>query len=172
MSVDLSGGIVRVSNVGDRTFRGKWSQRVWVIEAGTAAVVPVEAAKHWLGDWDAVGDMRKREVARLRLLYGAHFSDTDGTERERWERNRPMLECYLLSGDRITTVVDDPEGTSVTPTVRTEDQQRLLEEQIQRLQAQLAAMQSVYDAQRAGRPVLPAEVTEDRPRKVKVSPGA
>lgn len=140
------GTILKVTNTGDRIFRGQWDQVDYVIPPGGADFMPFEAMKCFFGDprsTDSVRSMkdhrgivsfipdRSEEVRRLRLLYSHGFGDFTGKEpREQiWEENKiPHVKVETLQEQRVFTVIDDPAGSSVLPSISTQaDDQRLRE---------------------------------------------
>lgn len=117
------GDIVRVVNEGDQPFTIGWDSKQYKLEPGKDAFVPFEAACLWFGDprsGNAVASLRNQhglvsfvpdrdtEVRRLRVKYGNIGGD------ERFVDPAPSVSVYDLEGDRITTVLDDPEGANVT----------------------------------------------------------
>jgi hypothetical protein len=140
------GDILRVTNVGDRIFRGAWDLVDYVIPPGGSDYLPFEAVKLFFGDPRSGKDVRSdrdqrgtvgfvsdrsAEVRRLRLLYDHGFGDYTGHEgvEKVWQWDRiPHVEVHTLGGDRIWTVLDDPAGTTITPASRTEAEDRNLRE--------------------------------------------
>jgi hypothetical protein len=155
--------VVRVVNTGDADFLGHWNKDRYVVPAGGEAIVPYDAAVLWLGDPRAVDlneSKRPRlvEYRRLRVRYGAYDDE------ERWEKNKPRLECHTLDGQRVLTVVDDPAGDYLNPEVTHEAENRFLRETMQRMQAEMKVMRSRLDQnERAVRSEDDAQTSEDTP---------
>lgn len=117
--------MVRIRNVGDKVFRDAFASTTYEIQPGKDGFVPFDAAALWFGHPD-VFDVSPRQRARteayrrLRTRYGA-FDDLDENRNRissdvKWEENRPRVEVYGLGGERIITIIDDPEGKHVNPT--------------------------------------------------------
>lgn len=140
------GDILKVTNVGDRIFRGAWDLVDYVIPPGGSDFLPFEVVKLFFGDprsTRAVVSMkdqrgivaflpdRTAEVRRLRLMYSHGFGDYIGNEGADviWEHDKiPHVIVETLQGDRVWTVIDDPAGSSVMPALTTAaDEVRLRE---------------------------------------------
>jgi hypothetical protein len=160
--------LVKITNTGAVPFVGKWSGQRFEIRPGETKLVPEDAAWHWTGRHWLVGNRRREELDRLKLLYGAHYSLDDLTAEELWERNKPSLEVWTLDGDKVTTVIDDPEGRTVTPSSESEAERDLLRSEIDALRKRLEALQGEYAARQRGEATSVEEIPEDRPTKVRV----
>lgn len=144
-----SGDMMRVVNVGDKEFKDGWDGNKFVIPPGGERFVPFDAIEVWLGHPDAMDTsennrVRLAEYTRLRVRYGAYEFD------DKWEENKPRLEVYTLEGDRVTTVVDDPEGEGITPDQQTVLENRLLSEQLARMQEQMKVLQNQINDENRG----------------------
>lgn len=180
---------MNLTNTGTREFRGKYAQQAYVIDAGEIRVVPWEAMCHWLGDPTArdgqrVGDgsdagtkvinRRSDELRRLKILYGI-FDDKeiDRLEADQWELQGPFLEAANIHGERIITVIDDPDGKAVTPVDTTREDKDLLEGQIDSLKRELAALTANLARQNTDPEYVPTadvgDIDEDIPSKIPVS---
>jgi hypothetical protein len=133
--------VVQVINKSSRPFRGKHAKKWYDIDADQMIFVPLAAAMRWFGNpvlVDTPGDKRRRprsdEYARLRVLYGAYEND------DRWEANKPNCEVYTLTGERITTVVEDPYGDLLKPQDIQGDQLAIMAAQVATLSKQLKAV--------------------------------
>lgn len=136
----LTSDVVMLKNLGgDFSMKYGPTNRV-TIPAGKTVHVPAEIAAHFLGRWWLRNEGRFRdradEVDRLRVLYGAYEDNVA------WEQNRPRFEAYTDSGDRITTVVDDPTGEAATGSalitdLDVEQRLRIMQERQDELQRQL-----------------------------------
>lgn len=129
----------RVRNVGTSTFTDTWEAATYVIKPGQDALAPVEAVWCWFGKPDVVNGPfnkdRDAELFRLRCRYGAY---DDGAM---WEDNRPRCEVYGPDGERVWTVVDDPQGEKVQPVATTAEEKAQLMAYIRKLQDDQQAMQ-------------------------------
>lgn len=175
----MAGEVVRITNGMSQPFVGKHDGQPYRIAPGGSAIVPVEAMWHWCGrphlvDRPPTRLDRKGEVSRLKVLYGAAFPDPPelggATEEEKWERNKPLLEVYDLSGERIVTVLDDPEGRHLTPATETELEKQVLKDTIESMKAQLAQLTSQYAAEQRGELTSLEEVPSDGPPVPKDDP--
>lgn len=188
-----SGDMMRVVNVGDKDFTDSWDGNKFSIPAGSEKFIPFDAIEVWLGHPDAMDTsennrVRLAEYTRLRVRYGAYEFD------DRWEENKPHLEVYTLDGERITTVIDDPEGEGINPNTQTQLENRLLSEQLHRMEEQMKVLKNQLGDQDRGdnrstevAPVVDEDskaslprmssptdsdeetIEEDKPNRVKVS---
>lgn len=138
------GDWVKVVNVGEKPFTAQWDSRKYTAPVGGEVFMPFEAAKLWLGDPRAAESIsshrditgmvswipdRATEVRRLRALYDNQFGD------ERTITGHPVVEVYTQAGDRIYTVLDDPNGERVAPAVSSVMDHAALLDQVKRQQA-------------------------------------
>lgn len=122
----------------------QWDSRKYNLVPGQDCFVPFEAAVNMFGDprsgerivsnRDERGQVgfipdRATEVRRLRTKYDNLFGNEAIVE------NYPLVEVYELDGTRITTVLDDPQGESTTPVVKTVREDNELLEIVKRQQA-------------------------------------
>lgn len=129
--------IVRVRNMGSTPFKFKFDNEPYVVAPSSESLVPYGAMVLVAGNPDARNlNSRQRnrllEFTRLRTKYGAY--EDDG----KWEKNRPAIEFYTMDGDRIWTVLDDPDGERVNPNLADEQSNATLTAQLSSLQAQMS----------------------------------
>lgn len=131
--------IVQLVNEGTTIFNMKYGPRDrLILQPGQSVMVPEEVAWHYLGRWWMDNTRRDRvgEYQRLRTLYGAYDDDI------LWQQNKPLIVAYLPTGQRITTVVDDPDGTAgqvvTTPLAQTQS----LEAQLEVMRDQMLVLQA------------------------------
>ena len=120
---DRQGNLLDTKEV-EGPFTFMWDSRPFVCEPDQPTFVSFEAVTNALGDprsgpivqnlKDSAGNNqfiadRASEIRRLRAVYDNQF----GSETEL--QYAPRCEVVDLDGDRILTVVDDPQGESVTP---------------------------------------------------------
>lgn len=137
MAVEL-GDFVRVVNKDSISIRLTWAGRRYEADPGQEVMAPFEAVMKDLGDPRATEAVRSvssdngtvqfisdrlTEKRRLELLY--HVVPP------------PKVEVFTMSGDRIWTVAEDPDGEHVTPTVITVSQSSSDKQRIQRLESQV-----------------------------------
>ncbi len=177
---------VRLVNPGPRAFKSRFEGQWYEIPANSEIIVDERMMWHWLGrpflTDGADPDERDRteEYARLRALYGSDYPETDHDGRilksadQRWEDDlKPCLEAWKLTGERVVTVVDDPEGKKVTPAqAATKMEKETLEASISEMREQIAMMQRMMGE---GRIDLPETLTlddipSDEPQAVPVGP--
>lgn len=155
--------VVQLVNEGEKTFSMKYGPRDrLVLEPGQSYFVQEEVAWQFLGRWWTTNaDQRNRERVneynRLRVLYGAYEDDV------LWEQNRPQIVAYMANGDRITSVVDDPEGTNGLQAQTQFGREQSLEAQMAIMQQTILTMQAQIEsrdrvAAEAGVPDAPADV--------------
>lgn len=140
-----SGDFVKVLNRGDKAVRLAWDNRPYDAAPEKETIVPVEAAIHALGDPRSGPLMRssssngrvewvpdrQTEIRRLKAWY----SNQDGDESQVF--NAPTIEVYTLDGERLTTVLEDPLGETVTASNQTLSEREELRDIIQRQQDQI-----------------------------------
>lgn len=142
--------VVRLRNVGAEQWVGKYANQDYRMNPGQEAIVSFAAACLWFGHPDAVDvDDRNRyrteEHERLRVRYGVYDSPI-----EVWDANTPNIEVHDLDGNRLITVVDDPEGKHLNPAVSSQQEKTLMVEQMTRMQQQMKAMQAQMDQAERG----------------------
>lgn len=161
--------IVIIKNPEDApTFHMKYGPTTYLhLEPGQSVTVQEEVAWHYLGRWwmdnrDPRTRDRVQEYRRLRILYGAYEDDV------LWEQGyptgdpehgvvrvpaKPRIEAYTPAGERITTVVDDPDGTyGGQPTAM--GREASLESTVAFLSEQLRQVQAKLDGQIATQAAL------------------
>jgi hypothetical protein len=163
---------VRIRNAGTKQFRAKYAGEWYIIPPNVDHIVPYDAMVLWCGDPTLVDIDKKRrfrthEYARLCVKYGVYENA------DRMGENFPKLEIYNLADNtQIITVLDDPLGMNLTPETQTiavnqrqADQLRLMQEQFEAMQAEMAMLRQA--AGMAPAPVdevdMRTEVGEDRP---------
>lgn len=158
--------IVRLVNTAPTPFIAKWDNQTWTIKSGSESLVPRDAANLWFGDGSLVdaGNRRDRSIAydRLRSRYGAYERD------EVWETNKPCVELYDLDGERIHTIIDDPDGDLYGPVMTQQNINTDLESQLSDMQRQMAAIErALADRDNATASTVPgAGATEGSSRDV------
>ena len=117
--------VVRVKNLRDVALVDSYDGTTYSVDPGGYAIVPLEAAKLWFGDWDLLDKPeralkeRKDEFHRLHIRYGC----TDNPAM--WEEVKPLAEVTDVDGDdRFTTVIEDPDGASVSQAEVTVDEHK------------------------------------------------
>lgn len=138
--------VVRLRNVGATDFKAQYANIPYTVRPGQETVVQFAAACLWLGHPDAVDVDEKRryrtdEYLRLMMRYGVY----DGSPLP-WETAKPSVECFTLDGDRLVTVVDDPEGKHLSPATSSLAERERMLDQMARMQQQMTAMQAQVDA--------------------------
>lgn len=145
--------VVRIVNPTDEDVDWRWDGVRYPIRAGGEQIVPWGAMCVYLGnpnsrDIDSKNRNRTRELARLRVKYGAYEKE------EAWERNRPHLEAWMIDGsDRITTVIDDPYAepfdpseSELTEVELLRRRQLALEDELKALHAKLGMAEAADEA--------------------------
>lgn len=151
--------LCRIVNEGDEPFTSKWEGNTFTIKPKSEIMVTLDAANRWTGNAATVNDgkvnARREEYNRLRVLYGAYEND------EKWVKNQPHLAVYDLDGNRINTVIEDPEGTRLTATPA-DKTTRSMQEQLEDMQRQMEAMTRAIADQEASA-ATGVGATEGRP---------
>jgi hypothetical protein len=156
--------LVVVKNVGKKPlhcYNGP-DRDVVVIQPGQQMRIRVEWMRDWFGDERSRRDTqvlkpdgengdhiivqtREYEVDKLKHRWGGM------TYAERWNDpddenySRPHVEVYTLDGERVTTVLDDPEGKGYTNVVRTIDEQRLIDDELEQMRRRIAVLEAQKD---------------------------
>jgi hypothetical protein len=156
--------LVIVKNVGRRPiycYNGP-DKDVVVFQPGQERRVRVDWMRDWFGDERSRKDAqvfkpdgengekiiiqnREFELDKLKHRWGGW------TYPERWNNpddenySRPEVEVYTLDGERVTTVIDDPEGKGYTSVVRTVDEQRLIDDELESMRKRLAILEAQKD---------------------------
>ena len=165
MSVTLDNhSVVKVRNVAPPEHRfGKLTifhgpNQQWTIPSGGEDHVPYYVAKSWFGDSRSAADFihtsansdlgvvtatippRKAEVARLRAHYGLTAGRDDVFVDNQSEI--PQVELTSVDGDKIPTVLEDPEGHTTISASTTQSQAFAQQQTIAKLQAQVELLMS------------------------------
>lgn len=130
------GDIVKVVNHGNRPIKLKWDSREYPIAPRTEEFVPFEAAKLYFGDPRSTKNVqsvrddrgvvgfvsdRATEVRRLRLLWDHKFGEYIPGEVNAFQSELiPRVEVFDLKGNKISTVLEDPEGNDISPSTQTQ----------------------------------------------------
>lgn len=134
------GDAIRVTNKGKKAFTDSFDGRQYTIEPGSDKVVPYEAAALWFGDPRAIdtGQVKTRleEFRRLRVKYGAYENE------DAWNSNKPNVKITTLDGDKITSVIDDPEGKEITPQSTTVLENQMMGERLANLEREISHLRS------------------------------
>jgi hypothetical protein len=162
--------LIRVRNVGKANLRIAYNSQVTVIPKDGEAFVDREAACIHFGDWTLRNrpmsplpeerDARRNEFYRLKGMYGAHAaleSDSPGL----WAKNRPHVQLFEMDGTPLPSVIEDPEGESLTAEdpadINRDDLIRTMHSQMQAMAERLEELESS--------PVEVPEVPEDTPEQ-------
>lgn len=123
--------ILRVVNLDDFAHTVKWNSRRYVLQPGKDTFIPGAAVFTWFGDPRATATYqslvdeegvpqfiadRKSEIRRLRIKYGAGIA---GDEYSFDGVATPNVEVWTADGERVWTVLDDPDGDHVSPSPAT-----------------------------------------------------
>ncbi len=139
--------VVRLRNTGNDPWKAMYASQIYKMLPGQECIAPFIAACNWFGHPDAMDGLNPRErfrtdeVARLRVYYGVY------DDAEKWETNMPKVQVYDLDGNRILTVLDDPEGDELSPALQTVAEKQNLEFQLDQLKRQMKQMQTALDIQ-------------------------
>lgn len=162
---------LRVVNVGDRVFEGWFNRHLYRIDPGAAVFVPRGFVNIYLGDWELDDQMgrvykRREDWERLQLRYSY-------TDPKQWEASVPRMEVFDLDGNKLTTILEDPEGVSVNVHETTIAEHETLQGEVTRLRNQLDNVMQLLNRQEAldGQPEqldnIEADVMEDEPSYAK-----
>jgi hypothetical protein len=153
---------VKVRNPGDSDFRERYDNRLYVVPPGGETLVPPEAAKLWVGDWDArnfneIRRPRDDEVNRLKVKYGVYDQDP---------LPKAPLEVYDVAGGRISSVLDDPFGETLQAVVSGDEEKLRLQDLLQRYERELSNIRTQIKAKEGSLAIedIPEDQGEDEPR--------
>lgn len=125
--------------------------RIWILKPGESAYVPYYIVKSWFGDIRSAGDFvnttaqsdigtivatippRAAEVARLRAHYGLHTGQDASFVDNQHEI--PQVELYTPDGEKLPTVLEDPEGKTTIEATSTISQAESQDKRIAELEA-------------------------------------
>lgn len=145
---------VRIRNVGTLPWSDKWNNQLYRCQPNGEALVPFAGVCLWFGHPSAIdvpNDPKQRyrteEFQRLCVKYGVYdrheefvpgqvFVDDRGKDKN----PIPQIEVYDLEGERLTTVLEDPDGTSMAPFSQAEQETLDLRVQIAQLQRQMQTL--------------------------------
>lgn len=147
---------VRIRNTSpDEPFIGKYDGEYITIPTESEKIVKWDVMVVWMGDPTVENTDRhqERRDSFNRLCAKYHARMLTGND----PSLLPPLEAYTEDGERIVTILDDPEGISITPAEQDHGDIGKLQRQIDRLQARL-------EEQVAGLIDAPSDAPEDGPR--------
>lgn len=139
MSTDVEQS-VRIANEGDDTLRLQYADTLITLAPGQSRFVPFDVMVAWMGhpdlrngEYDA---WRTEAYENLALFYGA--LTLDGVDRTLL----PALAAYDEDDNRISTILDDPEGASLGVAAATRNPSghgdaEILARKVERLEAML-----------------------------------
>lgn len=144
--------MVWAENTGSKPFSQEYANTRFTINPGQRLLIPWDAMCLWLGHPDAVDiDAKRRfrteELERLHVKWGVYEQHQRALES--WVDNNghtqprmfPSLAVYRIEdNERIITVVDDPEGSHLTPALQSEREKAQLQDTMEAMRAQMAAM--------------------------------
>lgn len=126
---------VKIVNTEEHPFIGKYDGEYITIPAGGSKIVQWDVMVVWMGDpyiEDTDRYAERREVYN-NICAKWHARGLTGNDHSLL----PGLEAYTEDGERIITVMDDPEGEMLVPSSTDNTDTGKLQRQIDRLQARL-----------------------------------
>lgn len=156
---------VRVRNIGSTPFVGKYDGATFRIVPGSEGFVPFAASCLWFGhpaamDLDDRNRHRTAEVERLRVRYGVYEADKVkdvpgikdvaghpdlGNTADAFLTLTPDVEVFTVDGDRIITVIEDPDGNHVTPELITSATHQRDQLTIEEMRGRMAEMERMME---------------------------
>ena len=120
----------------EEPFIGKYDGDYIAIPAGGEKIVPWDVMVVWMGDpaLDNDGRHNERRETYLRLASLYHARELTGVNEDAF----PLLEAYTEDGERIITILDDPDGETILPDSTDNTDIGRLQRQIERLEQRLA----------------------------------
>jgi hypothetical protein len=125
---------------GGRDFQLQHLTDIYTIPAGTDTIVPWAVMVDFLGNpfsYDtARAQERAQNVKQIQMRYGVYDDEVE------WERRKPTLQAYsVVTGERITSVVDDPRGEKLASQSTARDRLSApVSQQLQAMQQQIALL--------------------------------
>lgn len=144
--------LVRAVNNEEVPIKVKWDSIDYWLQPGQDAYIPTPCAWLFFGDpratdvIQAVKDGkgivayipdRAAEVRRLRIKWGAGIEGDDATFDQ---VNIPDVQIFSVTGEEITTVLQDPLGVTIMPASTTVSSDEALRELVAQQQQQIAAL--------------------------------
>lgn len=169
---DLENQSLQIHNEGESNFEGTYGGQRWVLGPSMSTVIRQEAAILWFGDPRLIDHerggrlipARSQEVERIKLRYGITGFPVDpgsGRTMPTWD-DLPKIRVSTHAGEDIKMVIHDPAGDSVVVVNQTVEENRILNEQMEAMRRQLAALEERY-ANTPQRDEGVEEVPEDTP---------
>jgi hypothetical protein len=158
--------VVRVTNLRDVALVDSYDGTTYSVVPGGQAIVPLQAAKLWFGDWDTKNKpdraMRERDDEHRRLMQRGGCADNPAM----WEETKPHVEVTDVDGDdKFITVIDDPTGGAVTQADVTVDEHQDMLGMIRQQAKDLDRLKKQYETTvRSEQP--DADADEDKPEPV------
>ena len=146
MSINPATTMVKVTNNSSEPLELHENHNVYILEVGTPQFIPYSAVVAHFGDPLAIDisaeeAFRRAELERMKVRWGLyHHGDI--------RRDFPDIICEDIDGNRLWTVIEDPIGenakppTPATEVASSNEAIAIQQREIQRLQAQVAAMQN------------------------------
>lgn len=150
--LDASGGVdlgipVRAVNRSTSPITWVYARAKHILQPGQHTFVPYMAMVYYQGDPRAIDvpggrqheQFRSNELARLRIVHGI-YEESEG--HNKWDEI-PLVECYPIDSDvPFATVLRDPEGHSLTEQRQDLGQTKFLQDEMERMAAQLRILQA------------------------------
>lgn len=143
--------MVMVLNRGADPVVFRWGKARYAVNPGQQIPVPYYAMTRECGDPRTVnvpGDRRRayrtQEFLRLCTKYGVYDAH------HLFDEKTPKIEVTTLTGERIYTVLDDPNGDRDNVELQNEIERTTLEDAVRVMGAQMKAMEAELAAVRAG----------------------
>ena len=126
---------VTIKNLDDEPFIGKYDGEYITIPGPGSKIVQWDVMVVWMGDPYVENDGRHqdRRATFNRLCTKYHARGLTGND----PSLLPNIEAYTEDGERIITVLDDPDGDSLVPDPEAPTDAGRLQRQIDRLEARL-----------------------------------
>lgn len=134
--------IVRLVNNGDTPFVSKYDGERFTIQPHSETLVPYGAMVLWCGDpttrnLDERRRFRVKENARLHVKYGAYDDET------KYALNAPKLDAFTLDGERIPTVLIDPDGLLADIDLSDTTEENAVRRELQDLRGQMSRIEEM-----------------------------
>lgn len=151
----------KVTNLAKEDFRDTFCNQEYVIPAGKTGIVPDDACSLWFGHSTLLDQdrepLRRQEFERLKIRYGA-YDDVD-----LWEREKPLVTVEDIEGNKITTVIEDPTGETISPAPALNTDLQVLEEEVRKQQRQIGLLMEELERRKGQESALQVELPKDEP---------
>lgn len=124
-----------------KPFSDRYANNLYEAQPGQEIYVPFGAIDCWFGDPNKINidESRRPRLEQLNHLKGKYGG---AASQEDWENNKPQVEVYTMTGERVYTIIDDEDGVRITPQTQTARENDEMRATMLSMQQQLEAMKA------------------------------